>query len=131
MGQLAEVEWIGQLPQQGGDWGKGIVGTVRMLEIGVAELELRKAELDEQLADLSKKIRAAKSDFDIDIKAKRKLVKSTVKRATDEVGMMFGDAQIADAQVAFANREADGPPLEKAQPGNSGLPSQPSTVTLP
>jgi cell division septum initiation protein DivIVA len=97
---LKEVEWIENLPGEGGDWGQGIVGTVRTLEDAVAEYEGQKAELDSQLAAVQAEIKSGKAAIDAKIKAKKKFLKSTVKRAGEEAPMMFGNAQIASARRA-------------------------------
>lgn len=83
---MQEIEWIAKLPNGGGDWGKGIVGTVRALEAGVAENGLKQAELKRQIDTLAD-----------DSRTKKKLLKSTVKRAAEEAPMMFGNAQIVSA----------------------------------
>jgi hypothetical protein len=89
---MQEVEWITRLPNAGGDWGRGIVGTVRSLEAGVADNEAKKAELQRQIDALSE-----------DSKTKKKLLKATVKRAGEEAPMMFGNAQIASARGPSAD----------------------------
>jgi hypothetical protein len=84
---MNEVAWISKLPNNGGDWGKGIIGTVKTLEAGIAENEAKEAELQTQIEALRD-----------DSKTKKKLLKATVKRAQGEVGMMFGNAQIEAAR---------------------------------
>ena len=104
---LKAVEWIDRLPNGGGDWGQGIVGTVRQLEGGIADGEAQKEELDRQLADLSAQVKAKKAAIDATIKTKRKLLKSTVDRANEEAPMMFANVQIASAKGDGEDSDAD------------------------
>jgi Sec-independent protein translocase protein TatA len=104
--QLAAVAWIEKLPNEGGDWGRGVIGTVRALEDKVAELELGQEDLDRQLAEFTKKVKEHKAAMDADIKVKRKLMKKTIKRAEAEVSTLYANAQIEAAKCAVGNGAA-------------------------
>lgn len=109
---LKEVDWIDKLPQAGGDWGKGIVGTVRSLEESIGEAEARKSELDDQLAVVQSQVKSSKVELNTEITGKKKLLKATVKRADEEAPMMFANVQIAAARgngVASPSHDPDDP----------------------
>lgn len=95
---LKAVEWIDRLPNSGGDWGQGIVGTVRQLEGAIADGEAQKEGLDRKLAELAAEVKAQKALIEAASKTKRKLLKSTVDRANEEAPMMFANIQIARAK---------------------------------
>lgn len=103
---LKAVEWIDRLPNGGGDWGKGIVGTVRKLEADVADGEAAKEGLDRQLQKLRDEVVGKKAEIDAANKGRRKLLKATVERAAEEAPMMFANVQIAQAKGA--ERAEDG-----------------------
>lgn len=83
----AQVSWIMGLPNEGGDWGRGIVGTVNEVEGKIARARAEVAQLDAKRAELTSTIAVSE-----------KLLKSTVKRAESEAPMMFAGAQIAKAK---------------------------------
>ena len=95
-----DIAWIERLPNGGGDWGRGIIGTVSKLDADVVELEASKLKLDAELNDYAALIKQQKAEIDVSIKAKRKLVRKTASRASNEVTTMFADVQIAAAKHA-------------------------------
>jgi hypothetical protein len=95
-----DIAWIERLPNGGGDWGRGIIGTVSKLDADVVELEASKLKLDAELSDYAALIKQQKVEIDASIKAKRKLIRKTTSRANAEVTTMFADVQIASARHA-------------------------------
>jgi len=118
---LNEVKWIEKLPGAGGDWGRGVVGTVRELESAVDDAEGEKDELDRQLADVQAQVKAKKAEVNAAIVAKKKLLRSTLKRADDEAGLMFANAQIVAAREAHRTNSSSAEPRhEKAEGYDDG-----------
>lgn len=76
-----QVAWIEYLPNDGGEWGKGITGLVSTVQSNVARMEAERAKLTQQIS------------------LQTKLLKATVKRAETECTMLFADAQIAEAKA--------------------------------
>jgi len=97
---ILDIAWIERLPNGGGDWGRGIIGTVSQLGADVADLEASKSKLDLDLSDYAAAIKQQKADLDLSIKTKRKLILKTASRASNEVTTMFADVQIAAAKHA-------------------------------
>jgi hypothetical protein len=77
-----QVEWVKHLPNQGGEWGRGIVGTVGAVQAQVAKAEAERAELARQISQGNA------------------LLKATVKRAVKESVMLYSNSQIAEAKEA-------------------------------
>jgi len=103
---LSAVAWIEKLPNAGGDWGRGVIGTVRALETQINELNNQKASLDQQLDQFAAKVKADKAERTATIKTKQKLIAKTIKRAQKEVSTLFGNSQIEQAQQ-FAASHSD------------------------
>lgn len=82
-----QVEWVGRLPNEGGEWGKGIVNTVRE----------RQSVMDGLQSDIER-LDAEKHEKVLQIAQQKKLLRATVKRAESECTMLFADAQIAEAK---------------------------------
>jgi hypothetical protein len=77
---VESVRWIDRLPDKGNAWGQGIVQTVAGLDDEIAMLELEQDELSNK------------------IKSRKKLRKSTVKRADQEVEALFKKQDIQAAK---------------------------------
>lgn len=111
---LDEVKWINMLPGGGGDWGRGVIGTIKELEAGIDDAESEKAELDRQLADVQAQVKAKKAEINEGVAAKKKLLRATVKRADNEAPMMFANAQIAAAREKLGTNSSNAEPPRKA-----------------
>lgn len=98
---LDEVKWIERLPKGGGDWGRGVVGTIGELESGIEAAEQKKSAADQRLAELAETVKTEKATLDAEIKSKRKLIKATLKRAEEEAPTMFGNGQLAAARQSL------------------------------
>lgn len=102
-----DITWIGRLPNAGGDWGRGIVGTVDKLESDIAALDASRCQLDEDLAAYAAGIKQKKAEIDASIKIKRKLIRKTISRVEGEATTLFADVQIADAKRSVLDSTQD------------------------
>ena len=76
----AEVDWITRLPNEGGEWGKGIVNTVLAAQSSKEVMEAQRAELTRQIND------------------HKRLLRATLARADKECTMLFANSAIAAAK---------------------------------
>lgn len=90
----ATSAWVKQLPQEGGAWGQGIIGTIDACQNNVLAY-------DAQIADLKEKIKQIETAK----KAQVKLQRDTAKRAEKEAEALFANSQIARAKEK-AEKEA-------------------------
>jgi len=84
---VQQVAWVQHLPNEGGEWGKGITNTVRETAAMMDAFDEEIRRMDAQKAELVRK----KSD-------QKKLLKATVRRAETECTMLFADVQIETAK---------------------------------
>lgn len=83
-----QLAWINNLPEGGGSWGLGITATVEAFEDELVRLEAQKATIDAQ------------------IKARKKLVKAAVKRASKEAPSLYTQ-EVVDKAKALAAAPAE------------------------
>jgi hypothetical protein len=76
----AEVQWITRLPNGGGEWGAGIVNTVRAAQATKEEMEGQRAELTRKINDY------------------KRLLRATLTRAEKESTMLFPNTAIVAAK---------------------------------
>jgi hypothetical protein len=76
-----QLAWILKLPDEGGAWGLGITETVKSIEAEMERLEAQKATIDEQL------------------KARKKLIKATARRAEKEAPLLHSPRLIERAKA--------------------------------
>jgi len=55
---LDRIEWVKSLPDQGGSWGMGLIGTAEAVAREVADLEKTKANIEEQIRKRLRVLRA-------------------------------------------------------------------------
>jgi hypothetical protein len=91
------VAWVKKLPNEGGAWGQGVVGTI-------IECDQKIAQIDDQMKALSVQMdqfKAAKKD-------QVKLQRSTAKRAEKEASTLYANSQIQSAKnEALADATAE------------------------
>lgn len=66
-----QLAWINRLPEEGGAWGLGIVETAKSIEDEMVRLEAQEKTIKDQ------------------IKARKKLLKATIRRAEKEAPLLF------------------------------------------
>ena len=79
-----QLAWINNLPEGGGSWGLGITATVEAFEEELVRLEAQKVAID------------------IQIKARKKLAKAAVRRASKEAPQLFGEKVVSKAKAKVA-----------------------------
>ena len=103
-----QVAWVKHLPNEGGDWGRGLLSTVAAFESEAdsleADLAQAQAEHDAQVAKLKAAFDKKRAALQQGIKGRRKLASDAVKRADAEAGTLFANVQIDQAK-ARAGRE--------------------------
>lgn len=77
-----QLAWISSLPEEGGAWGLGIVETAKSIEGEMARLEAQETTIKEQ------------------IKARKKLLSQTVKRAEKEAPLLYPPDVVTKAKAA-------------------------------
>lgn len=101
-----QVAWVKHLPNEGGDWGRGIVSTVASFESAADDLENNLAKLqaehDAAVASLRAKFGLRKSEVSGRVRARRRLATDAVKRAEAESTTLYADAQIGQAKAKEA-----------------------------
>lgn len=78
------LAWVLLLPEEGGAWGLGVTSTVKSIEAEMGRLEAQRIVIDEQL------------------KARKKLLRQTVKRAEKEAPLLFDSRAIDSAMLEVA-----------------------------
>ena len=88
--QIDHVEvigWVERLPNHGGAWGQGIIGTIRNL---MSEID----HADKQIEELDRQVKQVRGHIGI----RRKFVRDTARRAEKEVEALYSDSQIRKAK---------------------------------
>ena len=75
-----QLAWINHLPEEGGAWGLGIVETAKSIEAEMVRLEEQEAIIKDQ------------------IKARKKLLKQTVRRAEKEAPLLYPASVVEKAR---------------------------------
>lgn len=96
-----QVAWVAHLPNEGGDWGRGIISMVTSVESDVGqlegELERQRQEHQAEKDRLESAWVIRRDDATATIKLRKRLLADTVKRARAECGMLFADVQMSVA----------------------------------
>lgn len=79
--------WVAELPDNGGHWGNGVIGTIMQSNEAIADNAKAIAELELEI----EKIKAS-------TRARRKLLTETSRRAEKEVHAQYTDVQIQAAR---------------------------------
>ena len=81
-----KVDWVENLPDNGGAWGKGVIETCMALEAEIETLEAKRQEVEASLRE-----------FDSQIKVRKKLLRQQGRRAEKEAVMLYGESVVKDA----------------------------------
>lgn len=97
MAKQEDTSWITRLPGGGGDWGRGILATVKALGEEIEALNAREVEAADRVAKAKEDLALVRAETQPQIKARQKIIEATIKRAAKDVTMLYADSQIAAA----------------------------------
>lgn len=101
-----QLAWVNHLPNEGGEWGHGLIRTVAAFEseaLGFeADLAKTQAHYDATVAKLRAEFDKKKTALTQSIRARRKLAQDAVKRAEAESTTLYANTQIEQAKARAA-----------------------------
>lgn len=78
---LNKLDWVKNLPGEGGSWGKGLTETAEAVALEVLDLEKQKEDIEEQ------------------IRKRLRVMRAMPGRADREAPLMFSEAEVKDAKA--------------------------------